>query len=298
MRFFHLIWVVAIFIFGCKEVPSTSDTQVSRADIIQKYQNLPASSDDLLIYDEKMDKDIPCFFVKPGSYDADSTLRFPVVYLLHGAFGNHTSWADYAPLEEMANKYQVIFVCPDGESTSWYLDSPVDPKMRYESFMAYTLPAFVDTHYRTLSNRANRAICGLSMGGHGAFFLAMRHPDLWSAAASISGGHNLLPFPNSWDLPKRLGKKSTHKQNWETHSVVNQLEAYQARKSMVKFQFDCGKDDFFFPVNEELHERMLDMKIPHSYLIKEGEHNWNYFSKALPDHLDFFACHFEPVDCH
>lgn len=74
---------------------------------------------------------------------------------------------------------------------SWYFDSPVDTAYRYETHISKEVVGFIDGHYRTRANKKYRAITGLSMGGHGALFIALRHSDIFGAAGSISGGVDL-----------------------------------------------------------------------------------------------------------
>jgi len=78
--------------------------------------------------------------------------------------------------------------------TSWYFDSPIDKEMNYETYVSKELIGAIDTKYNTLANRESRAITGLSMGGHGAFYLAFRHQDIWGAAGSMSGGLDIRPI--------------------------------------------------------------------------------------------------------
>ena len=65
----------------------------------------------------------------------------------------------------------------------------------------------MDGHYRTLPSREKRAITGLSMGGHGALWLAIRHQDVFGAAGSTSGGLDIRPFPDNWDMKEQIGQK-------------------------------------------------------------------------------------------
>jgi S-formylglutathione hydrolase FrmB len=61
--------------------------------------------------------------------------------------------------------------------------------------VARELVAHVDGKYKTIPRREGRLITGLSMGGHGALYLAARHPDLYAAAGSIAGaGRRLQPW--------------------------------------------------------------------------------------------------------
>jgi len=88
----------------------------------------------------------------------------------------------------MADRYGAIIVTPDGGVDSWYFDSPVDPTYRYETFVTQELIPYIDKLYKTVADRSGRAIAGLSMGGHGALYLAIRHQELFAAAGSMSGG--------------------------------------------------------------------------------------------------------------
>lgn len=75
---------------------------------------------------------------------------------------------------------------PDG-ANSWYWDSPLDPASQFETFVAQELPDWIDARYLTIPSREGRAVTGLSMGGHGALWVALRHKDRFGAAGSTSG---------------------------------------------------------------------------------------------------------------
>jgi S-formylglutathione hydrolase FrmB len=60
-----------------------------------------------------------------------------------------------------------MIVCPDAAFSSWYFDSPTDTTMRYETNVAFEIPAYVDSVYHTVKDRKARAITGLSRDGHG-----------------------------------------------------------------------------------------------------------------------------------
>ena len=75
----------------------------------------------------KMEKKIPAIVIFPDAYSERESEKFPVLYLLHGAGGNHASWNQSTQCAQLADKYEFIILCPDGGSTSWYYDSPIDP---------------------------------------------------------------------------------------------------------------------------------------------------------------------------
>jgi S-formylglutathione hydrolase FrmB len=126
-----------------------------------------------------MKKNIKAVVITPDSYKEAKAL--PVVYLLHGYSGNYADWITKAAgFEKAVDLYNMIIVCPDGNN-SWYWDSPLDEKYKYETYVSGELVKWVDGRYKTIKSREGRAITGLSMGGHGALYLALKHQDIFGA---------------------------------------------------------------------------------------------------------------------
>ncbi|MBS1745457.1 MAG: esterase family protein [Bacteroidetes bacterium] len=245
-----------------------------------------ASVDTVVIYSHSMHKNVKCVVIMPDSYSNDS-LHYPVVYLLHGWSGDYSSWVTYCPdLLKAIDRNKVIAVCPDGDYDSWYFDAPLDSTMKYETNVAVEVPAYIDAHYRTIKDRYARAITGLSMGGHGALYLAIKHKDIFGAAGSMSGGVDFRPFSDKWGIKKYLGDYSSHKENWDRNVVINLVDSLQ--NGDLKIIFGCGVNDFFINVNRALHQKLLDKKIDHDYVERPGEHNWDYWNNAIQFQLLFF----------
>ena len=118
--------------------------------------------------------------ILPESYASSPDKKYPVVYILHGYDGDYNTWITLTEpkLDSLASHYDMIFVLPDGRD-SWYWDAPADPKLKMESFFVEELVPYIDKNYRTIADKEHRAITGLSMGGHGSLWLAMRHSDIW-----------------------------------------------------------------------------------------------------------------------
>ena len=225
--------------------------------------------------------------VKGQSPTVVTDKRFPVVYMLHGAYGNHKSWLEIKPdLPRLADEKQMIFVTPYALN-SWYIDSPKMPDFQYETFMTEKLISYVDKNYPTIASRKGRAITGLSMGGHGALFLAMRHKDLYGAAGAMSGGVDIRPFPLNWNLPDVLGEMAANKHEWDSHTVVNQID--RINDGDLWITFDCGEDDFFLEVNKDLHKRLLGRGIKHDFTTRPGGHTSEYWANSIDYHLLFFG---------
>ena len=241
--------------------------------------------DTVEIYSEVMDHTIPNLVITPKDYTEQND-NLPVIYLLHGAGGYFSNWFFRVPeIEQYATDYDVIIVCPDGDKTSWYIDSPVDSTSQYESYITRELVPAIDQKYRTIKQKHGRAITGLSMGGHGAFYLAFRHQDIWGAAGSMSGGVNIIPFAEEWNMDEILGPYNQFKKNWEDHTVINLTHLLNGD---LKIIFDCGKEDLFADVNKQLHEKLIIEGVPHEYTVRPGKHNWDYWRNSIKYHLLYF----------
>lgn len=236
-------------------------------------------------YSKSMSKEIDAVVITPDNYSTQQ--KYAVLYLLHGYSGNQNDWITKVPgIKEYVDQYDFIIVCPDGNYSSWYLDSPVDSSFNYETYTAYELPQWIDGHFNTIRSREGRAITGLSMGGHGALYLAFKNQDVFGAAGSMSGGVDIRPFPENWDLDKRLGAYAEHPENWERNSVINLV--YLLTPGALKITFECGTSDFFYQVNCNLHEKLLERNIPHDFTVRPGGHTWEYWENAIAFQSVFF----------
>lgn len=277
----------------CRDIKWTGMKNLISAFILLFFAATAAAAtvDTVSIYSNSMHKQVKAVVILPAGY-AMKTNRFPVVYLLHGYEGWYSNWIIRAPeLKNYADSNRLIIVCPDGAKSSWYFDSPVDTAYRYETHIAKEVVGFIDKHYRTRADKKHRAITGLSMGGHGALFIALRHPETFGAAASMSGGVDLKEVGYRFDMPQRIGDTISHAKEWHDRSIINLVERY--RHTKLQITFDCGDRDIFINGNRRLHRKMLQLKIPHLYIEQAGQHNWDYWRSSIPRHLAFFGDFFK-----
>lgn len=248
-----------------------------------------ASVDTALTHSAAMNKDLKAVVVKPADYSASK--KYPVMYLLHGFSGNYSDWIKKIPaITKLADTYHMLIVCPDGNFAGWYFDSPMNKEWMYETYVASELVTYIDKHYSTISNRKGRAITGLSMGGHGAFFLAFKHQDVFGAAGSMSGVVDIRQFADSYGIEQVLGKYSENPEVWEKHCVVSLL--YLLKPNSLALTFDCGYDDGMYSGNQELHEKLMERRIPHDYTVRPGSHSWEYWGNSINYQALFFSRYF------
>jgi S-formylglutathione hydrolase FrmB len=209
----------------------------------------------------------------PDSYTSGDR-HYSVIYCLHGYGGNFRTWPEVVALSVLSDSLQVIFICPDGNVASWYLDSPVKKNSKFDTYISSEVVSFVDKRYRTFPLDSGRAIVGASMGGHGALTLLARHPGVYRAAASVSGVMDLAEFPTRWEIAKVLGPYNANVQRWIDASAVAMIPLFTGRNQGVAL--DCGTEDFALPGNRKAHALLLSNNIPHQYHEGPGGHTATY----------------------
>ncbi len=249
-----------------------------------------ASTDTISIYSNAMHKNIKAVVITPSNYTQGKA--YPTVYLLHGAYGNFSNWANKVPtLQADADKYSMIIVCPNGASNSWYFDSPIDSTYKFETYISTEVPEYIDAHYKTKKDRKYRAIAGLSMGGHGAMFIAYRHSETFGACGSMSGALNVSIINKGYDLDKRIGEYLPSNDYYKNWSVLHLMD--EPPKDSLAIIIDCGVDDFIYGMSKAAHQKLVSLKIAHDYIERPGKHDWSYWANAVQYQLLFFNNFFE-----
>ncbi len=226
-------------------------------------------------------REIPVYL--PPGYDA-SAASYPVVYWLHGFTGiglsaiNAGPWVPSLPecMERViaSGAPPAILVMADGFTRfggSQYLNS--EATGRYEDFVSSELVAHTDRRFRTLASRAHRGIAGKSSGGYGALALAMRHPDIFGAAASHSGDmlFEACYMPDFWkfcNITARYGGVDAFLRAFlempkKTNDAVTAVNiaamamAYSPNPARLPWRFDLPFDPHTGAINEAVWTRWL-----------------------------------------
>jgi putative tributyrin esterase len=245
-------------------------------------------------------KTLPYSVVLPEAYaqSGKETMRYPVLYLLHGLAGRYSNWLTKTKLSEYAAAYRMIIVTPEGND-GWYTDSATVLTDKYETYIVQELIPDVESRYRALRDRQGRAIAGLSMGGYGALKFGVKYPDRFVFAASISGAldaaERTIDNPgNAWDFLRPsimqtfgTADSPTRAAN-DLFKLVRNLTAERIA-SLPFFYLDCGTEDGFLGSNRELATIFLERKIPHEYRQLPGAHNWAYWDSQVQEVLKIAA---------
>ena len=262
-----------------------------------------AKVDTLAIPSAAMGKTYNAAVALPNSY-AKSKTKYPVLYLLHGAYGHFRDWLKSTPnknaVKDLADQYNIIIVMPEGENFSFYIDSPVNKESQFDTYITSEVISKIDETYRTIANKNGRVIAGLSMGGHGALSLSAKHPEFYCAAGSMSGALDMGSMMNPESASKMnelmkpvFGPQGASQETYASYAVLGMVDKIKANK--LPLIIDIGIDDFLIESNRELHRRLVYAKVPHDYTERPGAHTWEYWEGALPYQVLFFHNVFRSV---
>ena len=236
--------------------------------VVLESGNLP-SADSILI-------------VTPENYDTRND--YPLIILLHGWSGNYQQWNSIIDLQDLANAYNFVIVCPDAFYDSWYLNNPLKPEVQYEDFFWQDFMPYLKNNYSIDSN--NVFISGLSMGGHGAITLYLKRPNFFKSAASTSGILDLTYFPDRWSIKDGIGSIIDYPDVWKNNSAFHLLDSldYFNKKMLI----DCGTEDFAYPVNLNFVKKCYDLGIDTKFISIPGTHSRDHWKKMITKHFEFF----------
>jgi enterochelin esterase-like enzyme len=243
-------------------------------------------------------------YLPPGY--ANPEKHYPVLYLLHGFKGDHTSWIKQGDINKIMDRgiakgeiEPMIIIIPDGKYY-WYIND-YQSKARYEDFMFKELLPFIDRTYRTISNREHRAVAGLSMGGYGSLVWAMHHPDKFSYCIALSASmftqEGLVSMPNPlftymsllYGAPEAIGQDRITQHFIENSPVDMAQNNPTDSLKAVKWFIDCGNQDQLSEVNKKLHEIFIERNIDHIYHAYDGKHNWKFWREGIYQGLKFMS---------
>jgi S-formylglutathione hydrolase FrmB len=227
----------------------------------------------------------------PAGY-TDSTTRYPVVYFLHGLPAGPNAYRDVGWLRSALDSLSpgVILVAPQGAATGdpdpEYLDW--GPGANWETAVAKELPAYVESHLRTIPGRKGRALVGLSAGGYGAVILALHHLSDFSVVESWSGYF----APTNPDGTARLDLGSAARNaRANAHAFVTTLRADERRRPTF-FAFYVGRGDTLFRAeNEQLDQELTQAGVPHLFAIYPGAHDRSVWADHAEQWLGLAEVH-------
>lgn len=212
---------------------------------------------------------------------------YHVMLLLHGLSDDHTIWQRRTSIERYVAGLPLIVAMPDG-GRGFYCDA-------VEGYAMYTAVAeeFPDVIRHLFSPEGSWCTTGLSMGGYGAFRLALGRPELFRSAVSHSGamlfGHS-YPQPDWEDdyAPEFLRITGPITSAGGANDL---LRLAKEARPLPALRFDCGTEDFLLDQNREFHRQLGNSGIEHEYEEFPGDHNWGYWDEHVQKAIAFHRHH-------
>ena len=212
--------------------------------------------------------------------------KYPVLTLLHGYTDDHTAWTRWTSIERYAEKYNLAVVMP-AVHNSFYTDMVHGGK--YFTFVTEEVPAVTRDLFPLSATREDNFVAGLSMGGYGAFKLALTCPEKYAAAASLSGAVDMRESVKEHDDPGNAA--------WleNMRDIFGDLDkfpgsphdlfalAQKVSQSKVKprlFQY-CGTEDFLYTDNIRFRDFIRPLGFDYTYEETPGDHAWGYWDAMI-----------------
>lgn len=213
----------------------------------------------------------------------------PVLYLLHGMGGNHNSWTSRTNLERLIRKTNLIIIMPNGDN-GFYTNTTYGS--RYFDAIAKELPQVMKRFFPNMTDKREKTfIAGLSMGGYGAFKLAML-TNQYAFAGSFSGALG-FDFANKEDIDAPDDYWNGLFGDLETFEASDnnlQVAAKQA-DGRTKFYAWCGYEDFLYKINDKAVSDFKKAGLDIEYRNDHGTHDWYYWEKQVEVFLEML-----PID--
>lgn len=214
---------------------------------------------------------------------------YQTLYLLHGMSDDHTIWQRRTSIERYADALGIAVVMP-AVARSFYTDMASGPA--YWSFISEELPAVARALFPFSEAREDNFVAGLSMGGYGAFKLALRHPERFAAAASLSGALNVAASakrgPKEWIRERRLIFGNLEKLPGSENDLLalaGQL-AQSGRPQPALYQW-CGTEDFLYQDNLAFRDCARQKGLDLTYEEGPGSHEWQYWDTMIQRVLEW-----------
>ncbi len=250
---------------------------------------IPVSAQKIIhqeVFSSGMNKKIKTVIITP---DPQQGATYPAVYILHGYSGNpdRILKQDIPDLAKKAQENKTVYVLPDGNFNSWYVDSPIIRDSQYQTFIGKELVEFIDKNYPVKAEKKFRGVLGWSMGGYGAVNIGTVYNKTFGIVGSSCGALDLASFGpgyNKYGVDKVLGPVASLNKNFLTDSKIKLMVSAGQR-----YIFDCGTEDTqMIEMNRNFHKKLTDLKIQHLYSESLGGHDDQYWSRSLSEQLVLF----------
>ena len=213
---------------------------------------------------------------------------YQTLYLLHGLSDNQTIWQRRTSIERYAPPNLAI-IMPD-VNRSFYTD--MAHGNRYWTFISDELPTICRSLFHLSEAREDNFAAGLSMGGYGAFKLALAYPERFAAAASLSGALDIASTVHgedeAWQAEMAAVFGNLDHVAGSEHDLFHLAQQMVASDSLRPQLYQCcGTEDFLLDQNIRFREFARSLEFDLTYSEEPAEHEWGYWDRQIQHVLDW-----------
>jgi putative tributyrin esterase len=220
--------------------------------------------------------------------------RYPVLWLLHGTFGDHTDWLRKSSIELYACEKDLAVVMPSALNSNYSnWDEFAIGYSMYDYFTEELMP-LIYNWYPISDQREDNFIAGLSMGGGGTIKYAVNHPEKFAAAAVLSSApRNLsaidLATANARTLTsiRNAGSLEAYVDSYE--NVWDRLKELNGKGVLPRLYFACGTEDFLYERFQEFKRYAQEIDLEATFEEGPGKHEWRFWDTYIQRALEFFG---------
>ena len=227
----------------------------------------------------------------------DRKKKYPVLWLLHCTYGDHTDWLRKSNIEVYACEKDLIVVCPSGMNAN-YANWPNfgTGYAMYDFFFEELMP-LIYGWFPASDKREDNFIAGLSMGARGTCVYAFSHPEKFAAAAALSGTpRNFATMPEREpEMWARMEKASHNYENMEAflNSPENTWKIVTEKAGtgeLPRLYFACGEDDMLYQAFLDFREYAKEIGLDATFESIPGyRHEWRFWDLTIQKALSFFG---------
>lgn len=220
---------------------------------------------------------------------------YPTLYLLHGLSDDHTAWLRRTSIERYVEPLGLAVVMPDVHR-GFYTD--MAHGNRYWTFVSDELPRLARGIFPLSDRREETFVAGLSMGGYGAFKLALGRPESFAAAASLSGALDVGALFSREDPPAAASEDWLKEMEdifgpadevpGSDNDLFHLAEKVAGGSSPKPRLFQCcGLDDQLLDSNHRFKRHAEALGLDLTYTEGPGEHEWGYWDTMIREVLEW-----------
>ncbi len=211
-----------------------------------------------------------------------------VLYLLHGLSDDHTIWSRRTSIERYAYDYNLAVVMPDAYK-SFYCNMAHGSD--YSKFLSEELPELVTRWFNVSTDWRKTFVAGLSMGGYGAFKLALANPGRYAAAASLSGSLDLAAhIDDDWNESRMRTFRAVFGDLSRIAGSENDLVARVRSLPAVPetaFYICVGTEDYLYQDSVTFRDAARAAGVQLDYEEAPGEHRWTFWDDHIQRVLEW-----------